>query len=213
VRGKRKETNGYCQGRNSPGERENGAQVVFVLALLEGREKKISAQSLKKGGDTEVLYCRELQSSTVKENSERAKCAKLAAKVLKGNRVEVVSSTLDAAPATSPYEKNALKREKGRKYVLGFPFLLLVGHRGLEVRRHGLGPPLLVDFHRGRLGRHGGHHPASADALRRPRTHRHRAERDSPGHGQAHGRHQQGLKRRALLEKKSLGRALPSCSR
>lgn len=48
----------------------------------------------------------------------------------------------------------------------------LLGEGGLEVRCHGARPTLPVDLHAGSPRRHGGNHPTSAFALRRPRAHR-----------------------------------------
>lgn len=45
------------------------------------------------------------------------------------------------------------------------------GEGGLEVRGDGPGPAVLVDLHPGRGRRLGGHHPAGADSVRRPRPH------------------------------------------
>lgn len=45
--------------------------------------------------------------------------------------------------------------------------LIYTGKRGLEIRSHGVRPALLMDIHAGRAGRHGGHHSASTDVVRR----------------------------------------------
>uniref|UniRef100_A0A8D8JFI8 (northern house mosquito) hypothetical protein n=1 Tax=Culex pipiens TaxID=7175 RepID=A0A8D8JFI8_CULPI len=51
------------------------------------------------------------------------------------------------------------------------------GQGGLEVRGHGAGPAVPVDLHAGRGGRDGRHHPAGADAVRRPNTDRQNVRR------------------------------------
>ena len=71
--------------------------------------------------------------------------------------------------------------------------LLILGDRGLEVRRHGARSPLPLDLHRGSAGWHCRNHPTSPDPLRRPAAARRPVVRDRPRDGATDGRNQQTL--------------------